>query len=257
MNVTTCTVASFVPQTTSSLKVEHSNLKNAPGKAFPCALENQKLKFPLWHPLWRHIEDMLNIEQFWPPPFWNLCAVPVKCAYFLHVVGLKDLLKALVDLFKNKTYVYSSLALTIKIIFAAALGGFYTKVLVLKFGGTFSEVALYSAAVFIPGNTRKYFTIYKSHLTNQLSEKVGMDPIELLYLVCTALFLTLYIIYINIKQKFLFQLIFLSSPEHYCISRSLSISSLIHSDSGMDKRTRDYWNNILNHACTKILKQNF
>lgn len=67
--------------------------------------------------------------------------------------GFKDLLKALVDLLKNKTYVFSSLALTIKITFAAALGGFYTKVLVLKFGGTFSEVALYSAAVFIPGNT--------------------------------------------------------------------------------------------------------
>ena len=75
----------------------------------------------------------------------------------VHFLGLKDLFKALVDLLKNKTYVFSSLALTIKIIFAAALGGFYTKVLVLKFGGTFSEVALYSAAVFIPGNTRTSF----------------------------------------------------------------------------------------------------
>lgn len=69
--------------------------------------------------------------------------------------GFKDLFKALADLLKNKTYMFSSLALAIKIIFAAALGGFYVKVFVLKFGGTFSKAALYSAGVFIPGNTCK------------------------------------------------------------------------------------------------------
>ena len=95
--------------------------------------------------------------QFLPSCYFS------KHLFFLCVAGFKDLFKALVDLLKNKTYVFSSLALTVKIIFAAALGGFYTKVLVLKFGGTFSEVALYSAAVFIPGNTRKCIDCAKLH----------------------------------------------------------------------------------------------
>ena len=77
--------------------------------------------------------------------------------YFLYTFsGLKDLIKALLDLLKNKTYVFSSLALTIKITFAVALGGFFTKVVMLKFGGTLSDIALFSAAVYIPGNVSKY-----------------------------------------------------------------------------------------------------
>eukprot|EP00795_Rhopilema_esculentum_P017325 gene17325-8903_t len=67
--------------------------------------------------------------------------------------GLVGLLRSLIDLLKNKTYVFSCLGLTIELIFAAALRGFYTKIIVLKFGGSLSKIALLSAAVFIPGNT--------------------------------------------------------------------------------------------------------
>ena len=74
--------------------------------------------------------------------------------------GLKGLLRSLIDLLKNKTYVFSCLGLTVKIIFAAALGGFYTKIIVLKFGGSLSQVSLLSAAVFIPANTREFSSCF-------------------------------------------------------------------------------------------------
>lgn len=67
--------------------------------------------------------------------------------------GLKDILKATLNLLRNKTFMFASLGLSIKILFGAALAGFFAKVVILKFGGSISEVALYSGVVFIPSTT--------------------------------------------------------------------------------------------------------
>eukprot|EP00795_Rhopilema_esculentum_P017328 gene17328-8906_t len=103
--------------------------------------------------------------------------------------GLKGLLRSLIDLLKNKTYVFSCLGLTVKIIFAAALGGFYTKIIVLKFGGSLSQVSLLSAAVFIPANT--IGVAFGSFLMKKLS--IANSPKRASqYLIVTGVFLTIF-----------------------------------------------------------------
>ena len=79
---------------------------------------------------------------------------------------MKDILKATLNLLRNKTFMFASLGLSIELLFGAALVGFFAKVVILKFGGSISEVALYSGVVFLPSSTSRLSLLFSLSSTS-------------------------------------------------------------------------------------------
>ena len=58
---------------------------------------------------------------------------------------------ATIKLFKNKTFICTVLAVTVRTLYGSAIGSFFAKIILLKFGGTTFEIALATGAVLLPG----------------------------------------------------------------------------------------------------------
>ena len=58
---------------------------------------------------------------------------------------------ATIRLLKNKTFICTVMALTVRTLYGSAIGSFFAKIILLKFGGTTFEIALATGAVLLPG----------------------------------------------------------------------------------------------------------
>jgi len=65
--------------------------------------------------------------------------------------NLRGLFIATIRLLKNKTFIFIVLAVTVRVLYGSAIGSFFAKIIVLKFGGRTSEIALATGAVLLPG----------------------------------------------------------------------------------------------------------
>ena len=71
--------------------------------------------------------------------------------YFTSFSGLKSFIIATIRLLKNGTFICSVLALTVRTLYGSAVGSFFAKLLLLKFGGSTSDISLATGVILIPG----------------------------------------------------------------------------------------------------------
>lgn len=79
---------------------------------------------------------------------------------------------ATIKLMKNKTFIFTVFALTVKTLYGSAIGSFFAKIVILKFGGTTFEVALATGAVLLPGMAGKYFLSASLHTFSHQTKTV-------------------------------------------------------------------------------------
>ena len=77
--------------------------------------------------------------------------------YFL---DLRGLFIATIRLLKNKTFIFIVLAVTVRVLYGSAIGSFFAKIIVLKFGGRTSEIALATGAVLLPGMAGMIYILF-------------------------------------------------------------------------------------------------
>ena len=64
--------------------------------------------------------------------------------------SIRGFATATLDLLKNATYVFTVLGVTVRTFFGSAIGSFFAKIVLLKFGGTSFQIALSIGAVMLP-----------------------------------------------------------------------------------------------------------
>ena len=91
--------------------------------------------------------------------------------------GWRDMIRATLQLFKNITYICSTLGLTVRTMYGVAIGSFFAKILVLKFGGSSYVVGIITGCVMVPGMFRKSLQSFKG-LTITFYLKDGVFILE-------------------------------------------------------------------------------
>eukprot|EP00794_Sanderia_malayensis_P000568 gene568-1226_t len=64
--------------------------------------------------------------------------------------GIRGFFRATLSLCKNWTFIFASLGLTVRVFFGSAMGSFFSKIILLKFGGSSYEVGMMMGVVLLP-----------------------------------------------------------------------------------------------------------
>eukprot|EP00794_Sanderia_malayensis_P000567 gene567-1225_t len=72
--------------------------------------------------------------------------------------GIRGLSKATLSLFKNKTFVFAALGQTVRVLHGASLGSFFSKIIILKFGGSSHNIGILTGIVLLVSMAGGIFT---------------------------------------------------------------------------------------------------
>eukprot|EP00794_Sanderia_malayensis_P000574 gene574-1233_t len=64
--------------------------------------------------------------------------------------GIRGFFRAILNLCKNWTFIFASLGLTVRVFFGASMGSFFSKIIILKFGGSTNVVGMMMGVALLP-----------------------------------------------------------------------------------------------------------